>query len=274
MLIEGLGRASPLEEPEACIYGYGAVRFLASSNIQSYSGKSGIKKEVTKNRYKSLAFRLARHGAIDLIVLHLQMLNEAGAQSKLAGPPLHALYQLSGALRALAGAPIVIQAINNPMDKVLTTTQTTQFGQIRETLEGEEIQLELAGPHLVRAAEICIDETETQANIIRTLSVLSELDVCCGMMVDSAAKLAILLGPWPEVPSREIPEKPLGIVSRLGYILGNIVAKWDAARILVSQFVISPAIPIIIPFDTHSEKFGVFGVVAIKKICVSYGLYT
>ncbi|XP_059619203.1 armadillo repeat-containing protein 2 [Phlebotomus argentipes] len=233
LLIEGLGRASPLEEPEACIYGYGAVRFLASANQHHNSGK-GAKRECTM-RYKSLAYRLARHGAIDLMVLHLQMLNEAGARAKLAGPPLHALYQLSGALRALAGAPIVIQAINNPTAKGLTTTQTTQFGQIKETLEGEEIQLELAGPHLVRAAEICIDETETQANVIRTLSVLSELDVCCGVMVDSAAKLAILLGPWPEGSAQEMPKKSLGIVSRLGYILGNIVASWDAARTLIYE---------------------------------------
>ncbi|GAB0088124.1 Armadillo repeat-containing protein 2 [Sergentomyia squamirostris] len=235
LLIEGLGRASPLDEPEACIYGYGAVRFLASSNMPSSVAVKSLKKDIMTHRYKSLAYRLARHGAIDLMVLHLQMLNESGAQAKLEGPPLHALYQLSGALRALANAPIVIQAINNPTSKVLTTTQTTQFAQIKETLEGEEIQLEMAGPHLVRAAEICIDETETQANIIRTLSVLSELDVCCGMMVDSAPKLAILLGPKPEGKSREIPEKPLGIVSRLGYILGNIVAKWDVARILIYE---------------------------------------
>lgn len=77
LLIDGLGRASPLEEPEACIYGYGAVRFLANASM---SAPKDVSKPLTssgKTRQRTIAHRLARHGAVQLMVLHLQILNEA-----------------------------------------------------------------------------------------------------------------------------------------------------------------------------------------------------
>lgn len=75
LLIDGLGRASPLEEPEACIYGYGAVRFLANAAISA--PKDAPNSGSSRCKQKTIAQRLARHGAVQLMVLHLQMLNEA-----------------------------------------------------------------------------------------------------------------------------------------------------------------------------------------------------
>lgn len=82
LLVDGLGRASPLDEPEACIYGYGAVRFLANASIAAPKD-SGAKQptavamSASRGRQKTLAYRMARHGVVQLMVLHLQMLNAA-----------------------------------------------------------------------------------------------------------------------------------------------------------------------------------------------------
>lgn len=108
------------------------------------------------------------------------------------------------------------------------------------TSESPDIQLDLAGPHLVRAAEICIDEPEVQADIIRTLSVLSEQDKCCDAIADMAARLGILIGQartgarsvnGNESAIKPIPERSIGVLSRIGYILGNIMARSDSARL-------------------------------------------
>ncbi|XP_037918228.1 armadillo repeat-containing protein 2 isoform X2 [Hermetia illucens] len=236
LLIEGLGRASPIDEPEACIYGYGAVRFLASAIQQqpnptaNVNGKSPIT-QVT-NKQKSIAHRLARHGAVQLMVLHLQILNEVGAVQKLSGPPLHALFQLSAALRALAGIPqVIVNSVN--LSKSLVTSVSLPEGNfpiIKETKEKQDINLELACPHLVKAAEICLGEPEVQANIVRTLSVMSEHDSCCEALSMYAARIGMLLGPSNNIPNCGV-EKSLALLSRLGYILGNIMAKFDSARV-------------------------------------------
>lgn len=74
LLIEGLGRASPIEEPEACIYGYGAVRFLASMSIKDSDDTNASSSG--KIRTKTVSQRLVRQGAMQLMILHLQLLNE------------------------------------------------------------------------------------------------------------------------------------------------------------------------------------------------------
>lgn len=74
LLIEGLGRASPIEEPEACIYGYGAVRFLASMSIKDSDEPNASSSG--KTRTKTVSQRLVRQGAMQLMILHLQLLNE------------------------------------------------------------------------------------------------------------------------------------------------------------------------------------------------------
>lgn len=286
-MIEGIGRASPIEDPEACIYGYGAVRFLTNAIVTS-SGGNGI--GANRKKHKTLGRRLARHGVVPLMVLHLQIVNEAvsemingsvdfyltllnilfyvifkGATAKLSGPPLHALYQLSDALRALSKIPLgELEAPssrngNRQFDattyrpcvynncKSISDTAENRYPLICEMSEHFDIQLDLAAPHLVRAAEICIDEVEVQSNIIRTLSVLSEQDRSCDAISEMAARIGILLGPGPMAQQQQIrsttvdattttsasaiAEKSLGVLSRIGYILGNIMARSDLARV-------------------------------------------
>lgn len=114
---------------------------------------------------------------------------------------------------------------------------------IMETSNDFDGQITLAGPHLVRAAEICINQAEVQLSIIRTLSILSEHESCCDGISDMAPRLGILLGPLlvdlPEFPKNTAPEhvnftsnnnKSLSILNRIGYILGNVMAKSDTAR--------------------------------------------
>lgn len=188
---------------------------------------------------------------------------------KLSGPPLHALYQLSGALRVLANiTPKELQSGNclcqppsmfnatidsarslDDVENDRNTIMNKSCPIICEICDDYDIQLDLAGPHLIRSAEICIDETEVQSNIIRTMSVLSEQEKCCDAISEMSARLGILLGPGPQFAAeyihqqqndgekndtssrRMFTEKSLGITSRIGYILGNIMARSDLARV-------------------------------------------
>ncbi|KAH8320157.1 hypothetical protein KR074_003735 [Drosophila pseudoananassae] len=229
LLIDGLGHASPLDEPEACIYAYGCIRFLTASSAQDRDDAlnrnwiSGDEKQPSVDNQpaalavskpapvcprkltgqQTLVSRLARHGAVELMILHLQMLNEAGATKKLQGPPLHTLYQLSAAMRALADV----------------------------SQQQQRLQLQLACPHLIRAAEVSMGELEVQANVVRTLSVLSEDTDCCETLHNYAARIGLLLG--PSCAGGQCSERLLAVLSRLGYMLGNILAKHETARIQV-----------------------------------------
>ena len=217
-----MGKVTPTADgdPEAAIYGYGAIRFLATANSNTLSKKSenADSKTIKVSKHKSLAYRLVKHGIIQLMIVHLQILNEFGSTAKLCGQPLHALYQLSGALRVLSGSPIFAQIINMRHSRA-------------NSIDEEDTHLEIAGRHLVRAAEICMDEIEVQTNIVRTLSILSDVEICCQYMAGDAGRLGILFGPIAFNYGHGMPEKPLGIISRLGYILGNIMAKHDEARL-------------------------------------------
>ncbi|XP_017013806.2 armadillo repeat-containing protein 2 [Drosophila takahashii] len=229
LLIDGLGHASPLDEPEACIYAYGCIRFLTASSAQerddalnrnwiglegtgelSIPALSAISSALSPRKLtgqQTLVSRLARHGAVELMILHLQMLNEAGATKRLQGPPLHTLYQLSAAMRALA--------------------DVSQQQQQQQSLQ---LQLQLACPHLIRAAEVSMGELEVQANVVRTLSVLSEDSDCCETLHNYAARIGLLLGPSC-AGGGQCGERLLAVLSRLGYMLGNILAKHESARI-------------------------------------------
>ncbi|KAG5673777.1 hypothetical protein PVAND_003797 [Polypedilum vanderplanki] len=223
LLVNALGRVNPTVEgePEAAIYGYGAIRFLATANINTLSKKTEITegKTIKVSKQKSLAYRLVKHGIIQLMIVHLQILNEYGSTHKLCGQPLHSLFQLSAALRVLSGSPIFAQIIKMKHSRA-------------SSIDEEDTHLEIAGKHLVRAAEICMDEIEVQTNIIRTLSILSEIESCCESLANDAGRLGILFGPIAFNYSASCsPEKVIGVISRLGYILGNIHARYDEARL-------------------------------------------
>lgn len=105
-----------------------------------------------------------------------------------------------------------------------------QCPQIQETFEEQSFRLHLAIPHLVRAAEINMGETVVQTNLVRTLSIMSENEDCCRVLAEYSSRLGILLGPI----GKEYPEKSMGMLVRLGYVLGNVMAKYDSARCQVT----------------------------------------
>ncbi|XP_050076171.1 armadillo repeat-containing protein 2 [Anopheles maculipalpis] len=230
LLVDGLGRASPIDDSEACIYGYGAVRFLTgSSNVSSTATTNGTEPGDYGSQ-RSLAVRLAKQGLCQLMVLHLKMINEIASTTQLSGSPLHALFQLSGALRTLAGNRCIVgsrvcQLSDQKHPQHFATNQPTH----KEDEDHDLAQLEQAVPLLVRAAEMCIKEPEVQANIIRTLSVLSERAECCERLAVAASRLGILLGSI--IQTCQTVEKGLATCNRLGYILGNVMSRWDTARI-------------------------------------------
>lgn len=55
LFMEALGRASPLEDAEACIYGYGALKFLTMND--------------------NLLLTSLHFGALELMVLHIKIVN-------------------------------------------------------------------------------------------------------------------------------------------------------------------------------------------------------
>uniref|UniRef100_A0A182WAT0 Armadillo repeat-containing protein 2 n=1 Tax=Anopheles minimus TaxID=112268 RepID=A0A182WAT0_9DIPT len=227
LLVDGLGRASPIDDSEACIYGYGAVRFLTGSSNGSNTVAINGAEVVDHLPQRSLAVRLAKQGLCQLMVLHLKMINEIASTTQLSGSPLHALFQLSGALRTLAGNRSIVgsHVCQLPDQQHPLTNHTT----LQEDEDHAIAQIEQAVPLLVRAAEMCIKEPEVQANIIRTLSVLSERPECCERLAVAASRLGILLGSITQ--TCQTVEKGLATCNRLGYILGNVMSRWDTARI-------------------------------------------
>uniref|UniRef100_A0A182YI58 Uncharacterized protein n=1 Tax=Anopheles stephensi TaxID=30069 RepID=A0A182YI58_ANOST len=232
LLVDGLGRASPIDDSEACIYGYGAVRFLTGSSNASSTATANATEAGDHGQQRSLAVRLAKRGLCQLMVLHLKMINDIASTTQLSGSPLHALFQLSGALRTLAGNRCIVGSRVCPLSDQMHQQHAVATGR-PTAAEQDDVQdvaqLEQAVPLLVRAAEMCIKEPEVQANIIRTLSVLSERPECCERLAVAASRLGILLGSI--VQTCQTVEKGLATCNRLGYILGNVMSRWDTARI-------------------------------------------
>lgn len=142
---------------------------------------------------------------------------------------MHALFQLSGALRALAKTPATTTGECETPQSLYSATRDNNCPEIHESFEEQDFELDLACLHLVRAAEVCMAETEVQGNIIRTISVLSENAACCQVLSEATGRLGVLFGACGD----GTPEKQLGILIRLGYILGNIMARHDTARLQV-----------------------------------------
>lgn len=136
---------------------------------------------------------------------------------------------MSGALRALAKTPTPTTAELDTPQSLYSANKNISCPEIHESFEEQDLELDLACLHLVRAAEVCMAETEVQGNIIRTLSVLSENAACCQVLSEATGRLGVLIGACGEGTA----EKQLGILIRLGYILGNIMARHDTARLQV-----------------------------------------
>ncbi|XP_049879021.1 armadillo repeat-containing protein 2 [Pectinophora gossypiella] len=179
LLVEGCGRADPLTEGECCVYGAGALRFLALDP-----------------RLCALAHRA---GALHLAALHLKILNNAKAENPRAVSEhsTHALYQLTGALRNLAGA--------GQRD----VRSFVQSGALAELL----------------AALLHHTDRDVLTNVARCLSVLSAEESCCSWLCASSQSAHALLRALAACAARA----PLAV--RLAYTLGNMAAADEQARV-------------------------------------------
>ncbi|KAF2880199.1 hypothetical protein ILUMI_26000 [Ignelater luminosus] len=83
LFVDALGRCSPLDDGEACVYGYGSVKFLTMNS--------------------KLLKRILELGILQLMVLHIKIINNAKLEKiQIPEQTDHALFQLTGALRNLA----------------------------------------------------------------------------------------------------------------------------------------------------------------------------
>ncbi|XP_074039648.1 armadillo repeat-containing protein 2 isoform X2 [Leptinotarsa decemlineata] len=82
LFLDALGRSSPLDDAEACVYGYGAVKFLTMN--------------------QKLLEKILGLGILQLMVLHIKIINVTKLEiSSMPEQTNHALFQLTGALRNL-----------------------------------------------------------------------------------------------------------------------------------------------------------------------------
>uniref|UniRef100_A0A146LPT6 Armadillo repeat-containing protein 2 n=3 Tax=Lygus hesperus TaxID=30085 RepID=A0A146LPT6_LYGHE len=89
IFVDSIGRASPIDDAEACIYGYGALKFLTMNH-----------------QILLVALKL---GILDLMVLHLKIVNNARLELiSLPEQTSHAMFQLTGALRNVASEELTL----------------------------------------------------------------------------------------------------------------------------------------------------------------------
>ncbi|KAK4307958.1 hypothetical protein Pmani_020318 [Petrolisthes manimaculis] len=80
LLLEAVACVPPLEQPEACVYGYGALKFLTMNS--------------------QLVSRLLNRGVLELLVLHMKLIvNHQQESGKVPEQTHYALVQLTGTLR-------------------------------------------------------------------------------------------------------------------------------------------------------------------------------
>ncbi|XP_045470779.1 armadillo repeat-containing protein 2 isoform X2 [Harmonia axyridis] len=94
LLLDALGRSSPLDDSEACVYGYGAVKFLSMNN--------------------QLQQKMISLGTLDLMALHMKIINVAKLDKiAMTEQTRHALFQLTAALRNLASEDTIFERFNS-----------------------------------------------------------------------------------------------------------------------------------------------------------------
>ncbi|XP_049822564.1 armadillo repeat-containing protein 2 isoform X2 [Aethina tumida] len=88
LFVDALGRSSPLDDAEACVYGYGAVKFLTMNS--------------------KLLEKITSLGILELMVLHIKIINTAKIdKTTIPEQTHHALFQLTGALRNLVSEEFI-----------------------------------------------------------------------------------------------------------------------------------------------------------------------
>lgn len=129
---------------------------------------------------------------------------------KLDDQHVHALFQLSETLREVFNF-ITLTNIHNHI------------------LLDESVSL--VGPQLLILLQMCTDELEMQLQILKTLSVLSEIEFFNHLLSDKISELGSFLKPLSTVNLRDT-KTGFVFMCRLGYIIGNILAQYDRARVL------------------------------------------
>uniref|UniRef100_A0A2H1VM48 SFRICE_008690 n=1 Tax=Spodoptera frugiperda TaxID=7108 RepID=A0A2H1VM48_SPOFR len=178
LLVEGCGRAEPVSEAGCCVYGCAALRVLALE--------------------PALCARAVAAGAAHLAALHLKILNNAKAECprSLGEQSTHALYQVTGALRSLAGA----------VDRC-----------------AHDFLASGALPELVSALALHTDR-DVLTNVARCLSVVSGSAECCAWLCACGGAARAVL----RALAACAPRAPLAV--RLAYTLGNMAAADERAR--------------------------------------------
>ncbi|XP_034238749.1 armadillo repeat-containing protein 2 isoform X2 [Thrips palmi] len=178
LFIDALGTASPLEDAEACVYGYGALKFLTMNN--------------------QLLSHILDLGTLDLMVLHLKIVNSVRSEGgRLPEQTSHAIFQLTGALRNIAG-------------------EETTFPML--VANGAVSQL-------CQSMELFSTDLDLVTNIARTFSIISTNDDCCKAIAKYRNCTKLFAKLFSKYPGRQ------DIVVRLGYALGNLLAKSDDIRL-------------------------------------------
>ncbi|XP_047510928.1 armadillo repeat-containing protein 2 [Pieris napi] len=178
LVVEGCGRAEPISESECCVYAAGALRFLALE--------------------PTLCALAHRAGALHLAALHLKILNNAKTERprQVSEQAVHALYQVTGALRNLANA--------NEYSPSFVSS-----GALAELLAALQLHT----------------DRDVLTNVARCLSVLSAEESCCAWLCactwSSRALLSALAACSPRAP----------LAVRLAYTLGNMAAADEQASI-------------------------------------------
>ena len=81
LIVNSIGGACPVNDSEALVYGYGALKFLTMNSE-------------TRDKLKKM-------GILDLVLLHLKLICESKVERKIPDETSHVLFQLTGVIRNL-----------------------------------------------------------------------------------------------------------------------------------------------------------------------------
>ncbi|KAJ0172985.1 hypothetical protein K1T71_011161 [Dendrolimus kikuchii] len=165
LLVEGCGRADPVSESECCVYGAGALRFLAL--------------EPTLRR------RAHQAGALHLAALHLKILNNAKSENPrgVSEGCNHAVYQVTGALRNLASCDAHEFVHSNALAELVNALQ---LHTDRDLLTNVARCLSVLSAEESCCAWLCASAAAARA-LVRALA-------ACGARPPLAVRLAYALG--------------------------------------------------------------------------------
>ena len=181
LLVNSIGRADPVADSEALVYGYGALKFLTMTS---------------QTREK-----LQKMGILDLVLLHLKLICEAKAERRVSDETSHVLFQLTGVIR-------------NMVNDAGCQQQLVAMGGITQ---------------ICRCLSLFDTDLDVVCNIARTLSVMSSNEEACAALTDSPTFATTAVKVLQKYPGRQ------DIVVRLTYCLGNLMAKCDEARPILSN---------------------------------------